>query len=148
MGSWGVKGHKIAQNDKKFCPLHSISQEPYIIWLSFMVYICKIIMSSRIFFHFYKSLTFWIHSGLKGRQTIQNDKKLSDTFHISGTIHHVIVIYGANVLNANISRWFFQCKNFDCPVFHGLKWRKLLSVAPYISESYIIWSSFMVHLYI
>ena len=30
------KGQKTVQNDKKFCPLHSISEEPCIIWLSFM----------------------------------------------------------------------------------------------------------------
>ena len=26
------KGQKMIQNDKTFCPLHSISEEPYIIW--------------------------------------------------------------------------------------------------------------------
>ena len=27
----GVKGQNLAQNDKKLCPLHSLSQEAYII---------------------------------------------------------------------------------------------------------------------
>ena len=40
----GVEGPKMVQNDKKFCLLHSISQEPYIIWLSFMVQMWKIII--------------------------------------------------------------------------------------------------------
>ena len=34
----GLKGQKVVQNDKKFCLLHSISQEPYIVWLSFVVH--------------------------------------------------------------------------------------------------------------
>ena len=41
----GVKGQKMAQNDKKFCLSHFILQEPYIIWLSFMVHLCKMMIS-------------------------------------------------------------------------------------------------------
>ena len=38
----------------------------------------------------------------------QNEKKiLFVTLHISGTIHHMIVIYGTQVQNDNISRGFF-----------------------------------------
>ena len=48
----GVKGQKMVQNDKKFCLLHSISQEPYIIWLSFMVHMCKMIISPGVFSFF------------------------------------------------------------------------------------------------
>ena len=48
----GVKGQKMAQNDKKFYLSCFISQEPYIIWLSFMVHLCKMIISSRIFSFF------------------------------------------------------------------------------------------------
>ena len=38
-----VKGQKTVQNDKKLCVLRSISQEPYIILLSFIVQMCKMI---------------------------------------------------------------------------------------------------------
>ena len=55
--SIGVKGQKMAQNDKKLCLLHSISQEAYIIWLWFLVYIYKM-MASRCFFHFSQILVF------------------------------------------------------------------------------------------
>ena len=48
----GVKGQKMAQNDKKLCLLCFISQEPYIIWLWFMAHLCKMIISSRIFSFF------------------------------------------------------------------------------------------------
>ena len=36
-------------------------------------------------------------------------KIMSVALHISGTILHLIVIYGANVESDNISRCFFQC---------------------------------------
>ena len=63
----GVKGQKMVQNDKKFCLLHSISQEPYIIWLSFMVQMCKMIIFPGVFFNF-KILVFWVVRGLKGQK--------------------------------------------------------------------------------
>ena len=60
----GVKGQKTVQNDKKLCLSRSISQEPYIIWLSFMVQMCKMIISPGVFFNF-KILIFWVVRGLK-----------------------------------------------------------------------------------
>ena len=53
-GGRGVKGQKMTQNEKKFCLLRSISQEPYIISFSYMVHICKLIISMGIFFTFFK----------------------------------------------------------------------------------------------
>ena len=47
----GVKGQKMTQDDKKFCLLHFISQEPYIMWLSFMIHLCKMIF---VFHHLLK----------------------------------------------------------------------------------------------
>ena len=58
----GVKGQKWVQNDKKFCSSCSISLEPKIIWLSFMVHMCKMIISPGFFFSFSK---FWFF-GLSG----------------------------------------------------------------------------------
>ena len=51
-----VKGQKTVQNNKKFCPYCSISQEPYIMWLSFMLHMCKMIISPGSFFIILK---FW-----------------------------------------------------------------------------------------
>ena len=56
----GIKGQKTVQNDEKFCRSRSISQELYIIWLWFMVYICKMIISPDIFFHFFKIFIFQV----------------------------------------------------------------------------------------
>ena len=50
---WGWKGKKRSKMTKKICLLHCVSQEPYIIWLLFMVHICKM-MSSSAFFIFSK----------------------------------------------------------------------------------------------
>ena len=52
----GVKGQTITQNDKILWLSRCISQEPYIIWLSLMIHICKMITSPGIFFIFSK---FW-----------------------------------------------------------------------------------------
>ena len=72
----GEKGEKIAQNDKRFFLSHSLSQEPYIIWLSFMVHMCKMIISPGVFFHFFKILILWVLTGVKGQKMIQNYKKI------------------------------------------------------------------------
>ena len=65
-----VKGQKTIQNDKKSCLLHSVSQEPYIIWLSLMVHLC--IGNDNIFkcfFHFFKILIFRVvRRRLKGKK--------------------------------------------------------------------------------
>ena len=93
-----IKGWKTTQNDKKFCLSHYISQEPYIIWFSFMVHMYKMIISPCVFFIFSKFLIFWIVRGVKGQQMVQNDKKiLSITLNISGTIHQMIIIYSTPV---------------------------------------------------
>ena len=46
----GVNGERKVQNEKKFCLSHSISQEPYIIWFSFVVHMYKMIISPGVFF--------------------------------------------------------------------------------------------------
>ena len=45
----GVKGQKMDQIDNKFCLWHSISQKPGIIWLPFMVHMCKMMVSPGFF---------------------------------------------------------------------------------------------------
>ena len=58
----GVKWQKMVQINIKFCLSCSISQELYIIWLSFMVHICKMIISPGTFLIFSK---FWFSGLLK-----------------------------------------------------------------------------------
>ena len=89
----GVKRQKTVKNDKKFCFSRSVSQDSYIIWLSFMVHMCKVVISPGLFFifsnfwffiwlsfmvhmckngniskclfHFFKILIFWVVRGVK-----------------------------------------------------------------------------------
>ena len=62
----------MAQNDKRFCLSHSVSQEPYIIWLWFLVHMCKMIISPANFFTF-QNFDFW---GFQGGKRVKNDLKL------------------------------------------------------------------------
>ena len=71
-----VKGQKVVQNDKTFCLSCSISQELCIIWFSFMVHVCKMIISPGFLFHFFKILIFWVVMEVKGQKMVKNDKKI------------------------------------------------------------------------
>ena len=64
----GVKGQKMSQNEKKFCLLYSISQEPYIIWLLFVVHMFKMIISLVVFFSFSKFWFFRLLGGSKSKK--------------------------------------------------------------------------------
>ena len=92
-----VKGQKMVQNDKKFCSSHSISQELYIIWLSFTVYMCKMIIYLGVSFSFSKFWFFGLLGGKRGKNGTKWQKILSVAIHISGTIHHMTVIYGTHL---------------------------------------------------
>ena len=48
----------MAQNHKKLCLLRSIYQEPYVIWFSCMVHICKMIISPSVFSIFFQEFDF------------------------------------------------------------------------------------------
>ena len=79
-----VKGQKMAQNEKKIS--HSVSQEPYLIWLWFKVQFCKMMISPAVFFIFSK---FWF-LGFSGGRT-KNDHNYqfqSITLYISRTVDH------------------------------------------------------------
>ena len=88
----GVKGQKMVQNDKKLCLLRSISQESYIIWLSFMVQMFKMIISPGVFFSV-KILIFQFIKRLKGQKNGPKCRKfLSVAPYISGIIYNMIFI--------------------------------------------------------
>ena len=95
-----VKGQEMAQNAKKKCLLHFMYQEPYILWLSFIVDFCKMMISPGFFFSFFWSLEKW-------KITIT-----SVTCHISGTLQHIIKIFGTLVLNDDISGVLYHFLKF------------------------------------
>ena len=91
--SW-VNGQKPVQTTKHFfCLLHSISQEPYLIWLSFVVNMCNLIICQGVFFIFLK---IWF-SGSRGQKSAQNDETFCQSPSISQK-PYIIIIYGANII--------------------------------------------------
>ena len=70
----GGKREKMTQDDKKFCLLCSISLEPYTIWLSFMLHLCKMMIPPGVLFIFFEILIFWVVRRVKGQKMVQNDK--------------------------------------------------------------------------
>ena len=93
--SWGIR-KKMAQNDKKFSQSCPISQDPFIIWLSFVVRKCKIIKSPGLFFIFSKLWFFGLLGGSKGKKWPKMAKNSVVPF-ISRAIYHMIFIYGTHV---------------------------------------------------
>ena len=98
----GLKGQKMAQNYKNFCLLHLIFQEQYIIWSSFMVhmYVWKDNISGNFFHFFFQNFDFQDHKGWRVKRA-KNDPKwqkiLPVSLCISGTMHHMIVIFGTHL---------------------------------------------------
>ena len=93
LGGW--KGKKWAKMTKKFCLSRSISQEPYIIWLSFMVQMCKMIIFPAVFFIFYKFWFFRLLGGWKGKKW---PLSVAPYLIITVTYYgHLIFIYGTYV---------------------------------------------------
>ena len=70
----GLNGKKMAQNDKN-CLSHSVSQEPYLIWLWFLVHMCKMVTSPDAFFIFSESWFGGLLGGWGGWVNGKNDKK-------------------------------------------------------------------------
>ena len=98
----------------------------------------------QIFFHFFKILIFLFVRGLKGQKnSLKWQNIISGMLYISGTMHHMIVIYGTLKWNNDIFRWFFHF--FKILIFwivregrvvkakNGLKWQKILSTRLHIS---------------
>ena len=82
-------------------------------WLSFMVQMCKIIICPGVLFNF-KILIYRVVRRLKGQKNGPKWQKiLPDSLHIiSGTVHHMIVIFGTHGLNDDISSKFFHFSKF------------------------------------
>ena len=90
----GVKGQKMAQNDKIFLS-KSVSQELYFIWLWLLVHMSKIMISPVIFFffNFFKILIFQVFQS----SSINTERKFWGVHHLL----HMCVTSGIK----------FTCKN-------------------------------------
>ena len=109
-----VKEQKIAQNDKTFCLLCSISQEPYIMWLSFVVHKCKMMISPCVFFQFLKILIFWVLRRVKGQKIVQNDKRFSlPTPYLKNHGSHDCHLWYTSLKRWYLHAFFSFYQNFD-----------------------------------
>ena len=151
----GLKEQKMAQDDKKFSLLHFISQEPYIIWLSFIVHLCKMMISTSFFFIFSK---FWFSGllgggGVKGQKIVQNEKKFCLSCSISQDSY--IIWFSFMVLMFKMIRppgvFFHIFKILIFWVVMGVKGQRIarngkkFCLSCSISQEPNIWSSFAVH---
>ena len=81
------------------CTWKPILPALFIIWFSFMIHICKMIISQGVYFcfPFFISSKFWFFMFLKGNGGIKWEKVLPVVLHISETRNHVIAICGRQV---------------------------------------------------
>ena len=125
----------MAQSDKKLYPSCLISQEPYIIWCSFVVHMWKRIISPGGFFlHFFQIFIFGVNSGVKGQKVTQNNKKLCLLHSISQ--------------EAYIWSWFLMhmCKKMTSPdTFFIFSKFWFSGIADHSQKLQIISSRFLVH---
>ena len=139
--NWIVRGA-----GEKFCLLYTISREPYIMWLSFMVYICKMVISPGFFFHFFKILVLQIVSAVKWQKVTQSDKKLYLLLSLSQEPYIIwlsVMVHMCKMIICKMIKFsgvFFNFSKFWFSKFsgggrakNGAKWQKNLTVAPYIS---------------
>ena len=130
-----------------FCPSRSVSQEPCIIWLSFMLHLCKMIIFPGNFFIFSKFWFFGLLAGKSAKNSPKGQNILSVALPIWGTIHHMTVIYICKMIIS--SDVFFILKILIFLVCRGIKRQKTvqndkkLSVTLHISGTII---SFMVQM--
>ena len=138
----GVKEQKMTQNDKTLCSPHSMSQEPCIIWLSFMVHICKIIIFLCVLFLFSGSPGWW-----KGRKWSKMTKhSVCHTLYFRNYTSYDLHLWFTNVI-------FIFLKILILHIVSGVKEQKmtqndktLCSPHSMSQEPCIIWLSFMVHI--
>ena len=94
-GCWGDKNAKTSTNDKTFCLSHSVS--PYLIWLRFLVHMCKMMIFPELFFHFFKILIFGVFSGVRGQKMTQIYQFKSVALYVYMSRDHIIKICGTQV---------------------------------------------------
>ena len=95
---WSVKQPNMAQNDNKLCLSDSLSQELYLIWLWFLIHLCKMMISPASFFIFSKFWFFGFLGGrVKGQKMTHNYQFQSVTLYISRNVDHIMKIVGTQV---------------------------------------------------
>ena len=122
-----------------------MSQEPYIIWLWFMVHICKMVISPGAFFIFFKILIFHVVRGVKGQKMVQNDKKAKNCslsrsishqpyiIWLSFMVHMFKVIISLGGFSIFSKFWVFVLLGGK-GVKNSPKWQKIVCHTPYLRK--------------
>ena len=126
----------MVQNEQRFCLLNSIPQEPYIIWLPFMIDKCKMKISPGVF-SFFQNFDFLV-SEINGQKRTQNDKNFCLLHLISQEslfimdiwkrksllIFFQFLIFGANSgVNCVLLQYFRKHIPYDCDFWYtDIKW--------------------------
>ena len=130
--------------------LHSISQKPYIVWLSFMVQMCKMIISLGFFSIW--NFDFLICRSWKGKKwpkmtNISVYHTLYFRNHISYDLHLWYTCIYKRIISPAIFFIFFKILIFGIIEVNGQKMaqndKNFLSLS---QELYIIWLWFLVHM--
>ena len=121
-----------------------------------VIYVCKVIISSGVFFHFFWE--FWFSGsigGQKGKRWSRMTKKyVCRTPYLRNLTSYDCHLWCKyvkwsylQVLLSMLKFWFSKLSRG----WKGKKWPKMLKISlSYVmfQEPYIIWSSFMVHMYV
>ena len=92
----GVKGQNMVQNDKKFCLLCSTSQN-HASYDCHLWYMCEMIISPGIFFKISKVWFSWLPGSERAKTSQKWETILWVLPYISGTLYHIIFIYGTHL---------------------------------------------------
>ena len=131
------------------------SHETYIIWSSFMVHMCKRIISPG-FLHFFQILIFWVSSKVKEQKWSKMTKKC--VCHTPYLRKHTS--YDCGFWYTCFKWWYLQMfsslfQNFDFQVVRGCKKAKngpsfqkivSVSVSSVSQELHLKWLCFLVHM--
>ena len=98
-----VKGQKLVENDKNFCLSHSLSQEPYLIWLSFLIHMCKWWYLQQFFFVAFKILIFQDFS--RGGRGVMKGQKITHNYQFQ-VFFFIFFKEICNIVNIKILTFF------------------------------------------
>ena len=115
------KGQKSGPKWQKFCSSFSISDESQIMQLSFMIHMCKMIISPVFIFCFFKISIYVV---VREGKVVQNDKKLCLSHSISQEPYIIWSSYNHTYNHTSLGI-FLYFQNIDFRVFRGVKWQKI-----------------------
>ena len=97
-----------------------MSEEPCIIWLSFVVHKCKMIISlGFFFFYFFQILIFWVVKRVKGQKMTQHDKKFCLTLYLRNCTSYDcgFCLLHVKCSNLNLLEFIENCSIFSKTIF-------------------------------